>query len=441
MLSKMRVSSKLLVLVAVPLVALAGFAFSVLPDLAKERSTMRQLAESVELSVRVGALVHEMQKERGGTALYFGSKGATFSEELKEQYSETDDRRSQLQSFLKERRMKAPQPLQALLRGLEQLEDKRASARALDGKLGDYLGYYTKLNGQGLGTIDSIASLSEDPELMRRIAALSSFSYAKERAGIERAIVSNTFARGSFAPGLRDRLMRLVAEQRAFMMRFEAWAAPAHVKAYEDAMAGSGPRAAAAMRKVALSGAATFDQDAKAWFGAQTKKINALRELELSLAGELQEQASTIASAAAASLTGWSLALAVVFGVSIVLSIALIRGITKPLKSLRTAARTIAKGDLTQPIEYRGGDEIGELAQAFREMSENAKSVADAVDRVSRGESANVVARSDRDVLSQATIRLDETLAELTEELRTLIEAACAGQLESRVDASRFPGR
>jgi serine phosphatase RsbU (regulator of sigma subunit) len=44
--------------------------------------------------------------------------------------------------------------------------------------------------------------------------------------------------------------------------------------------------------------------------------------------------------------------------------------LTRPIKRLMTAARTVASGDLTQTIPVRGKDEIGHLANSFNYMTE-----------------------------------------------------------------------
>jgi methyl-accepting chemotaxis protein len=77
-------------------------------------------------------------------------------------------------------------------------------------------------------------------------------------------------------------------------------------------------------------------------------------------------------------------------------------GISKPLGLIAAAARNIAQGDVNQTIDYRSGDEVGALAEAFR-------AVIDAVNALQR----------DALMLSKATVE---------------------GKLTTRADASKHQG-
>jgi signal transduction histidine kinase len=56
---------------------------------------------------------------------------------------------------------------------------------------------------------------------------------------------------------------------------------------------------------------------------------------------------------------------------SLLLGVALSRLLTAPLARLTRAAQAVAGGDLTQRVEVRSRDEIGEVGQAFNEMAES----------------------------------------------------------------------
>ncbi|WP_080872994.1 methyl-accepting chemotaxis protein [Oceanobacillus timonensis] len=65
------------------------------------------------------------------------------------------------------------------------------------------------------------------------------------------------------------------------------------------------------------------------------------------------------------------LALTVVLGTGIILL--LIRSVIRPIKELKEKAETISSGDLTQTIEVKTTDEIGELGTAFNDMQNSLK--------------------------------------------------------------------
>jgi len=58
-------------------------------------------------------------------------------------------------------------------------------------------------------------------------------------------------------------------------------------------------------------------------------------------------------------------------GVAILLGLLLTWQLTDPLRKLKTAAQGIAGGDLSQRVDIRSKDEIGELGRTFNQMAEN----------------------------------------------------------------------
>ena len=98
--------------------------------------------------------------------------------------------------------------------------------------------------------------------------------------------------------------------------------------------------------------------------------------------------------------------LAVIFSAVIAYYIA--RGISRPLGQLTETAKQIALGDVHQEVDYRSGDEVGMLADSFRELVGYIRGVSEALEKVAIGDlSAKVEAKSDRDVLTksyQATV-------------------------------------
>ncbi len=82
---------------------------------------------------------------------------------------------------------------------------------------------------------------------------------------------------------------------------------------------------------------------------------------------------------------------ALAIAVSLVLSVRMVRSITRPITRAVEVARTVAMGDLTSRIVVDRNDEAGELLKALREMNDR---LTETVDRV-RSSSANVSTATD----------------------------------------------
>src|SRR5262249_52433098 len=66
----------------------------------RARSEMAKLAADAAGAAEVSRLVHELQRERGTSAVFIGSKGAQFRAELPAQRKLTDERRRSAVDFL-----------------------------------------------------------------------------------------------------------------------------------------------------------------------------------------------------------------------------------------------------------------------------------------------------------------------------------------------------
>jgi len=111
--------------------------------------------------------------------------------------------------------------------------------------------------------------------------------------------------------------------------------------------------------------------------------------------------------------------IAVVLGAGIIYFI--IKSIIKPIKEMKEKTLTISKGDLTQQIEVRSNDEIGQLGKAFNDMQASLKVLVQEVER-----HAEQVAASAEELTASA----DQT-ASATQEVAASIQEV-AGNAEKQ---------
>jgi len=83
--NQLNFKQKLLILVLIPLFACLYFSVNTLLKTNDERQSLAKIQQLLALTVDNNALVHELQKERGATAVYLGTKGKQFSTKLSQQ--------------------------------------------------------------------------------------------------------------------------------------------------------------------------------------------------------------------------------------------------------------------------------------------------------------------------------------------------------------------
>jgi methyl-accepting chemotaxis protein len=98
--------------------------------------------------------------------------------------------------------------------------------------------------------------------------------------------------------------------------------------------------------------------------------------------------------------------IAAAFGVALI-----IRAIVNPLRELQGAAYTIAEGDVSREVTVKGRDEIGQLGEAFGEMAEYLREMADHADQITSGNlNMEVRVRSENDRLASAFAKMSNGL-------------------------------
>jgi methyl-accepting chemotaxis protein len=111
--------------------------------------------------------------------------------------------------------------------------------------------------------------------------------------------------------------------------------------------------------------------------------------------------------------------------------------LVQPIVELQHAAEKIAKGDPGVVINIQSKDEIGRLADSFRELIRYFKDVAATAEAINVGNlSAQVVVRSDKDILSKNFLALKSVM----DEISRLLEAMRDGRLSVRGNADKFHG-
>ena len=115
--------------------------------------------------------------------------------------------------------------------------------------------------------------------------------------------------------------------------------------------------------------------------------------------------------------------------------------IVRPLADMARIAQGISMGDFSKPIEHRSKDEIGILAESFRQLKQYIEGVTKVAEALGEGDlTAQLKAKSERDVLSHSVQRAVATLNNLVTEARHIARAAADGNLAVRGNTGKFNG-
>jgi len=345
------------------------------------------------LSQKLSLLIHETQKERGASAGYIGSKGHKFSTMLPKQRALTDERYSVLQEYIASIDLHLfsqdlRSEIAALHSDMQRVAEIRKRVDALSISVKDEVAYYTAMNSKILNIVAMTAKLANTQALVKALDTYTNFLKSKERAGIERAVLSNTFAADKFAKGMFAKWITLVAEQNAFLDASMSMASDKVKSFYETTMNARSVDAVNDMRKIAKERASmgNFGIDSVAWFGTITKKINLLKKVDDEISRqntELLEQIKADSIFIATVMIVSYLAFTIfIFIVILMISRGVNKSVNSSLKKIGCVSSSL---DLTCDIVVDGKDEISQISRAlhvmivaFRDTVNHAKGVSTA---------------------------------------------------------------
>lgn len=259
-LTHLKLTQKLVLIALAPTLIMLFFGIHESLNSFKLRSNSVQLEQMVQFSVNASNLIHELQKERGMTAGYIGSKGAKFRDTITKQRLSTDENLQVFQQFLtlfnaEDVNKIFYQNLTTLMHRLEELEAKRESVTKLEIPLGEALSYYNGNNSAILGLIEQMSILAPDQEMAIMISAYANFLQGKERAGIERAVLANTFSTNKFTGDMFNRFLGLVTIQEIYTNVFLSLANHEDIEFYKNTMSGEFIKETDRIRQIAMSAA------------------------------------------------------------------------------------------------------------------------------------------------------------------------------------------
>jgi len=234
------VKTRILMVGLIPLVIALWFMGLVIIENFTLMNKLNSLEPTTHLDTYIGAYIHEIQKERGASGVFLGSKGKRFRTELLAQRQKSDQKWQSLETFLNdfERNYghQFSQKLEQAIKKSHDLSSLRQQIDAMAIKAPEALGHYTQHNSNWLNIVQTTAELTDNATISQMRSTYANFAKGKERAGIERAILSNIFAKDVLSAEALKKTTRLIAEQETFFSVFTSQASPEILKFYQDKM-------------------------------------------------------------------------------------------------------------------------------------------------------------------------------------------------------------
>lgn len=375
------IRSKLFILALLPLIGFIGVATHDFMQAYQQKNILEKMLVLTDSASVSSSLVHELQKERGASAGYLSSKGEKFEQEIKKHRQTTNQKKQELQDFINSVTL-TPQLTTLFSKVNQQLDRLPKIRQQIDNfsiSVNDEVTYYSQLNSLLLSIINNTANENEDASLAISAVAIGSFLQHKERAGIERAVLSNVFSRDSFTPVLLQKFIGLLAEQNIYLDKFKAHATNKQLAIYEKTLTFQALENVKKYQTIALDNIGFdnkdkggFNTEPKVWFDIMTKKINLLKTIETSLLQNLHENNQQLLSEKETYLTTLAFIILISLSLILLLSFYIAIQLHKGIHEITSKLVSItSNNDLTLRIKVNSKDELGEISLTINQLVEH----------------------------------------------------------------------
>ncbi len=283
-------------ILGVPIAALIAFSSLLVSekrDISLEMDELHKASHLISLS---SGLLHEMQKERGYTSGFIAAKGAAFNTELMKQRAVTDRQHMLVlaeYSAIKRKAVNAAiiDNLDLVLTELNRLKGIREDVDSLTIGYFDVLEYYSRTISLLLDTVAFVPQMSADREISSLFFAYFHLQQIKEKAGLQRAILTYAFKAGKFLPGQYEKFAAIAADELYSHKRFLSLSPPDIQQAYLKVSTLREVVQADWMREVAAEkrGGEKLGINASYWNAMQTTKIDKINDVCGLLEGRTKE--------------------------------------------------------------------------------------------------------------------------------------------------------
>lgn len=365
------IAARIWLAIIFPMVAFVAAGAFVVHERFQTAAEMAVLQDLAGFVADLSGLVHEMQKERGASATFVGSRGQQLRQELIEQRALTDERRARvLRAAAAIDGMSLPVSfsgrLANALKAVGELDGKRRQITALEIPAPESNAYFTSTIAALLDVAGETVKAARHPEVANAVNGYLNFMLGKERAGQERATGAASISAGRFDPANYQRFVGLFALQEAYFRAFEAYASPPMIAAFRETVRGPAVEEVTRLRGIAYVGGlqgAMPGVSGPHWFDQTTRRINLMKQVEDQIAQDLAALAGRIR--VRANTTLWLVVALGVFAliVSAVASWMASRSVTRPLFALRRSMEALSRGEVAERVAGTDRrDEIGAMA-------------------------------------------------------------------------------
>ncbi len=305
---------KLITLFIIPLLVFIYMASIQVDRLSNQAQQLSRLEQLTILSITLSALLHELQKERGYTAIYLTGRDKNFLNKLNRQQIFTHEKqRIVFDAMLTKKHLLTQAQFKQATRVFEQqlknISHLRQRVNNADIDSLAAIEYYNTLNNKLLNLIANIVKMTVKTELTQVFISYMYLLKVKEMTGIERATLGVVFSKNYLTVSDYQQQIELTTAQALYQKEL-IFLASNDVKQSFQALKKSKPftQVEAFHRIVQQQNNSHISQvSVKQWFNAITEKINQLQQIEHQISKELLRKSLQLKRLSLKNMAYWKI--------------------------------------------------------------------------------------------------------------------------------------
>jgi len=411
---KMSIRNKLILLVLLVLIPFLYFVQEHVRRIIFQKQNYESLYKRVLIADKISILSHSLQNERTFSNDYLFFKDKSAKEELEFHKEKTNNAIQNLEKVYIETETSSDISVLIL-----RLNDMRSRINALQPSIIETRQFYINLVNILSEEHENIIKITFDPEI--KDILYGHFFYAKSkdrfeeiRARLRNALMNDTLTRNDYAA-----LSGLQMLYDLELSKFKSFTDQSLLNYFNQKYKGDSINIPLAVlnQTITEEDVAKIPYDPEEWFNIASGFLSILKEIEDYSTSKIRETTLQRLTTSKIKLRTYLTITVVILLLSIFASWYIIKGITSSISSLKRVANSLAQGDLDVELDVKTKDEIGDLANSFKALIENANEFSKVATEIGKGDyNVKVNIRSSRDILGNALTQMRNNLLKLSEE-------------------------
>lgn len=272
---------KMILIILIPTVGMIFFSSIYIYNKYKTLDRLDTINLHINYVLNAEFLLNNLQKERGMSAGYIGSLGKKFKEDLLFQRKQTGKSKKFFDDFILKHdfnSQKEKSHIKKIQNELFKLEKLRSKVLKLDIDLTNELKSYNQMTNAIIDSITVLLTSNVNNNISNKLLATLYLINTKEYAGLERAILSNSFSKKYLEKDDFTKIIKLISLQNNNIKNFKNVISIQELNFFYTTFNSKLIEDVLSYREkiYKLDNSKTLDVDAKNWWDISTKRIDAL---------------------------------------------------------------------------------------------------------------------------------------------------------------------